>query len=662
VNGLGGSAGLQRGDFVTFQKVATDALAPRRYFLVVKSADGTEEYVNTSRAPSELHSAPTSGDLQLGIAGKGYLHQIDGRWMALVDVPIENASGKTLYTMTIGVPNGIFQRILIEQRLPQNWKPVILDADWRIVARGESLEKYVGRKGAGEEFRNSPTDRIHQLRILEGVPSVSAHSQSSRYGWTTAIAVADADIFNQVISSVLIAALGGFAIACVAIVTAALFATYLAGSIRALADMVEGFPETALAQRANFGLRELALVASALHQAAADVLRSRASVTAELEDMRHLNELSNLLIGGEGEDRFFEASLTEVAKAAVAISRADKGNLRLFDPASGKLRIVAQCGFDQGFLKFFENTTGATGVGDAVIKSKKQLIVEDVLTSEVLAGRPVQKALLDAQVRALVSTPLMSSKGNILGLLSIHFRKPRVPSERVLRLINLLANQAADYLQRKEYERTQATILHEVEHRSNNLLSVVQAIAHRSLTGDYSLAEGRKAFEARLHALARANRALLQANLGGVSLSKIVRTELEAFSDRARIADNDVILPPEHAQRLTLVLHELATNAAKYGALSKATGKVDVSWKTEGGGSGSVLKFVWREGGGPPVVSPARHGFGTSLITATFPNVRLDYASTGMICEIDVALTSAPDDGSPPASEGKLTLESKPAA
>jgi two-component sensor histidine kinase len=245
-------------------------------------------------------------------------------------------------------------------------------------------------------------------------------------------------------------------------------------------------------------------------------------------------------------------------------------------------------------------------------------------------------------VRTVVSTPLLSSKGTLLGVLSTHFIRPRHPSEHQLEPVNILARQAADYLERKQAERTHQTIMRELQHRSNNLLAVIQSIAQRSLGGDhYSLAEAKEAFEARLQALARANRAVLRANWGGVDLDQLVHSELEPFAKRATIAGESIVLPPQMAQNFTLVLHELATNSAKYGSLSTDAGKIMVSWTVERNGSGSVLKFKWQESKGPPVVAPIRHGFGTKLLKAVFSEVRLEYLVEGLRCEIDVPLDSS---------------------
>jgi two-component sensor histidine kinase len=643
VNGLASSSSFARGDFNNFGDRARATLSSDGYIVIIKSADGEQEYVNTSKPPAESTAAGPSavGSLRLGKAGKSHLGRIEDRWMELIDIPIEDESGRRLYTMLIEVPNRIFQDMLTEEHLPRTWSPVILDADWMVVARGVNPEKYVGQKAAGEEFRNAPSGRTHEVRVLDAAPSMSAYSHSSRYGWTTAIAVSDADLFNQATGPGLLAALGGLVAVGVVIAIAALFSTYLARGIRSLAQMVRGFPEAALEPRPAFRLREVSLVARRMREAAVAVLDSRQVVDTELSNMRQLNQLSSHLVG---ERSRFEGCLAEITKTAIAISEADKGNLQLYDATSGSLTIAAQQGFQGDFLKFFDSVRGNDTACGLAMATAKQIIVDDVLTSAIFVGKPAQKVLLDAGVRAVVSTPLMSSKERPLGVLSTHFTRPRHPTEHQLEPINILVRQAADYLERKQAERTHQTIMRELQHRSNNLLAVIQSIAQRSLGGDhYSMAEAKKAFEARLQALARANRALLRSHWGGVDLDQLVHSELELFSKRATIAGESIVLPPQMAQNFTLVLHELATNSAKYGALSTDAGKIMVFWTVERNGSGSVLKFKWQESDGPPVVVPVRHGFGTKLLKAVFSEVRLEYLVEGLRCEIDVPLnTSVP--------------------
>jgi two-component sensor histidine kinase len=200
-------------------------------------------------------------------------------------------------------------------------------------------------------------------------------------------------------------------------------------------------------------------------------------------------------------------------------------------------------------------------------------------------------------------------------------------------------------LERKRAENIEKTLVGEIQHRSNNLLAIIQAIAHRSLGGAHSLSEAKKAFEARLQALARANRELIKSNWVGVNLKEIVGLELEAFAERTMVQGGDITIGPQFAQNFSLALHELATNAAKYGALSERAGKIRVSWTIAREGENSRLKLKWQERGGPQVAQPTHHGFGTALLKAIFPTARFDYAMEGFSCEIDVLLTRGGDPG-----------------
>ena len=389
VSGLSTSPSFAKGDFATAQARATEALSPYGYVLIIRSANGEEEYVNTKKPSASVGTVSSSrGSLRLGSAGKAYLRRVEDRWLALVDVPIEDQGGQRLYTMVVGVPNDVFQKVLIEQHLPRDWSPIILDADWVIVARGINPEEFVGHKGAGEEFKNASSNETHEVRALEGAASLSAHSYSSRYGWTTAVSISEADILKMALPPALLAAIGGFLATGLLIVLAAFLSTYLASAIRKLASTVRGFPESALNQKPTFRLRELSIVARALHQAANTVVNSQKQMTAELEDMRRLNELSTLLVREENK---FETCYDQITKTAIAISGADKGNLQLFDETSRSLRIVAQQGFQEEFLKFFESVDdhAAASCGTAMA-SNEQVIVDDVLTSQIFVGQPAQ--------------------------------------------------------------------------------------------------------------------------------------------------------------------------------------------------------------------------------------------------------------------------------
>jgi two-component sensor histidine kinase len=254
-------------------------------------------------------------------------------------------------------------------------------------------------------------------------------------------------------------------------------------------------------------------------------------------------------------------------------------------------------------------------------------------------GTPALKVLLDAGVRSVQSTPLINSKGDVLGMISTHFKMPHRLRERELRLLDVLAGQAATYLERQYAEKIEVTLNRELQHRTKNLLAVIQAIALRSLRGEQTLAEASEKFEGRLQALARAQDRIANGNAAPLTLKELVTSELKPFAGRIAIEGERVELDSRDAQNFALALHELATNAAKYGALSTPVGEVRVAWRISKSGQYDLLKFSWKERHGPPTVASTREGFGTTLIKSIFKGARLDYATDGFGCEIETHVT-----------------------
>lgn len=206
-----------------------------------------------------------------------------------------------------------------------------------------------------------------------------------------------------------------------------------------------------------------------------------------------------------------------------------------------------------------------------------------------------------------------------------------------------LAGVCMDVTERKRSEEREKLLVGELQHRTKNLFSVVRALALRSLRGNYTLDEAREAFTGRLQALSRADQRVTESPWQGTRLEEVVRSELEPFAGRFDIHGEEVILNPQAAQNFALTLHELATNASKYGALSNVDGRVEVGWAN----GGDSLKFRWKELGGPQVSPPSRSGFGTSLLEAVLGQARIEYAKRGLIYEVDVPLSSITHDHDP---------------
>lgn len=200
-----------------------------------------------------------------------------------------------------------------------------------------------------------------------------------------------------------------------------------------------------------------------------------------------------------------------------------------------------------------------------------------------------------------------------------------------------------DITERKAAEQRQHFLMNELAHRSKNLLAVIASIASRSLSGTRSLTEAREVLTHRIQALARSQSALLTGGFEGAPIAEIIRLEFEGFSDQVKSVGPDFLLNPRVAQTFALVVHELATNATKHGALSLPNGQVAIHWSIEGTGAESRFKFQWQECNGPPVVPPTRHGFGHMVIEKAaaqdFGLPKISFASDGLCYEIDALLS-----------------------
>ena len=182
-------------------------------------------------------------------------------------------------------------------------------------------------------------------------------------------------------------------------------------------------------------------------------------------------------------------------------------------------------------------------------------------------------------------------------------------AEHAIRYVGTLQ----DISERKQAESRQKLLVAELNHRVKNTLAIVQSFAHQSLGEGRSLADGRKAFEARLAALAAAHDLLTHQSWDEIGIDPLVRSSLRAHDDGAErvvISGPNLRLTPKTAVTLAMTLHELATNATKYGALSVPGGSARLDWSYEDG----CFRMRWQEQDGPPVEEPVQRGFGTRML------------------------------------------------
>jgi two-component sensor histidine kinase len=202
--------------------------------------------------------------------------------------------------------------------------------------------------------------------------------------------------------------------------------------------------------------------------------------------------------------------------------------------------------------------------------------------------------------------------------------------------------EGSDVTDRVLAERQQKLLVDELNHRVKNTLATVQAIARQTARATPEPAAFRDAFEARLLALSKTHNLLTDAGWMSAALADVLRAELEPFGEgRFRLDGRAVALSSAEAVALGLVFHELATNAAKYGAFSRPEGRLEVSWRVKD----ARLTLTWREFGGPTVVTPDRKGFGSRLIERSLEGqlgggAHLDFAPAGLICRIELPLAA----------------------
>jgi PAS domain S-box-containing protein len=204
-----------------------------------------------------------------------------------------------------------------------------------------------------------------------------------------------------------------------------------------------------------------------------------------------------------------------------------------------------------------------------------------------------------------------------------------------------------DITERKRAEEQQRLLLAELDHRVKNTLAVVGSLVSRTLAAGNPPERFAESIQRRIKALGRAHQLLTQSHWAGAQIRDLVHQQLEGHRSRRsrtlKVAGPAVVLSPTAALTLTMALHELAANAAKYGALSVPQGRVEVTWRVADGKAGRLLVLDWIEEGGPAVSEPKRTGFGTELITRSITfeldgTAKLDFAPEGLRCHLEFPL------------------------
>jgi len=259
-------------------------------------------------------------------------------------------------------------------------------------------------------------------------------------------------------------------------------------------------------------------------------------------------------------------------------------------------------------------------------------------------------------VVSYLAVPVIGQEGEVLGGLFFGHDEPgrfsqesedsvvRIAAHAAIAINNgrLLKSAQQELAERQRAEEAKELLLQEIQHRVKNNLGIVLAMVNQ--TFKTAPTEEKAAFSARIQALASAHDVLTDRLWNRAAVSEIVHQALEPFRehgrDRFTTSGPEAFLNASMALLFALVLHELGTNAVKYGALSNAEGRVNITWKLSD--TESKLCVTWRESGGPVVAQPSRKGFGSTLIARALAGengkATIDYASTGVVCTLMIAL------------------------
>ncbi len=276
------------------------------------------------------------------------------------------------------------------------------------------------------------------------------------------------------------------------------------------------------------------------------------------------------------------------------------------------------------------------GIG-AILHQGRIVVIEDVMTDPLT--RDIGQACIDIGVRHLVAVPILVS-GQLRAAFCLHHSESVTWSEAMLRFAQSVTDRTSSAVTRAGVEARQALLNQEIGHRMKNLLALVQSIAMQTLRGCPDVPMD--ALMARFQSLAAAHDILLGGRLASGDLGSLIGTVLNVHVGREAVRlhceGESVEIPSQTAMSLALILHELGTNATKYGAWSTASGHVRISWESLPSGR---LRLIWQECDGPPVRPPAKKGFGSRLIERGLfgaGSTVLDYEPGGVYCSLEVGL------------------------
>lgn len=540
-----------------------------------------------------------------------YTGQVTGQALLTLDVPVI-IDDKVAYILSAAIGTEIFQQLIADQRVAKTWNAAVLDRNGRIVARSRAPEQYVGQL-ASPVIRDAvalSAEGNMQSVTLDGIPVRTYYSRSPLYGWTFLISVPSTELaasFKRPLFWLLV--LGGCVL--IGMALAAVLARFIAKPVDQLVMAAHVLGQGGHVAAATTQVLEFDTVQKALADASAEIReqeREREAVLARI---------------AESESRL-----------RLALNAGDLGTWE-YTPSTGA---------------FITSPTCRTNFGRA---PDEPFSYDDLIAAVHPEDRSYQAQVVAQAVQR--RSDLHVEYRVIWPDQSVHWvrvsGRVRIGADGFLSIVGV----CQDITERRQADERQAILLHELNHRVKNTLATVQSVAMMTRRSAYmGDADAWDAFLGRVQGLSKTHDLLTAAQWQGALLEDVLRNELEPYQDtmrqRIRLRGPKINLQPSAVLALGLAIHELATNASKYGSLMAPDGKVNVMWALAPSLSPPVLIIEWLESGGPKVAPPRREGFGTKLIQRGLAQqlggeIKLDFHPDGIRCVITFPVKNVMAEG-----------------
>ena len=602
LNGLSKSPALSNGDLEAFRGEALSLVEGTDRIIVLRDL-GRNQLLNTAigyGADLPPVEPIPAGDMEkLRASGLLVSDVFAGRdsknHRIAVAIRVPAPTGEDL-VLSISIPTAHIRDVMMPA-VPEGWTVGVGDRDGSYVARSRSHQEMTGKPGL-PEYLEKIVGRSGSFtsRNFEGTTLLAGYYRSSYSEWFYTANVPLSEVQAPLWRS--LAAICGIGLLALLVSTAL---GYVVG------------------KRFTGATTDLAARAEALGQGR--TVEPMSTTVAEF------GAIAQALVAAEGaiaERRYELETVLETVPAAVWFT---------YDPKALQVirnRFAAELmGLPTDARKSFgapDLVINTVAVKDGHTVSREDRPLSRAMRGELTDNEEFAYTLPSGVERFLLSSarPIRSPGGSIIGAVQI----------------------SLDITDRKRGEEHRKLLVNELNHRVKNTLSVVQAIANQTIRNATTLPEAGRTLSSRLISLAKAHDILTQKNWSGADLHDLITASIKPHAPIARfqISGETVWLPPNVALSCALGLHELTTNAIKYGALSNANGRVSISWKLDGQKHQRRLELEWRETGGPTVGPVERKGFGTQLLERIFDSdsggrVVLTFERSGLVCLFRVNLS-----------------------